>query len=183
MYIDNMLSRLSRMSYSSGRGSPPPPPQQSPLVRLENVELSGTDPNASPYFIFFTNPSHVLGAEGHVPVSGCGKRVDDADEASESYIVPGNPGRLFGRSRSAEPKTLPSASADEQRAARKTSGAFKWSDPLLPLLRPHLANHADLSEMTLIISVYDYDALGFDVPMGTTLIPLGPHLDASRQEN
>ena len=134
-----------------------------------------------------------------MPVSGCGKRVDDADEASESYVVPGSiPGRLFGRIRSAEPKalasssadeqraarkpkTLASSSADEQRAARKTSGAFKWSDPLLPLLRPHLANHADLSEMTLIISVYDYDALGFDVPMGTTLIPLGgPHLDASR---
>lgn len=48
-----------------------------------------------------------------------------------------------------------------------------WKSTELPLLRPNVAS-SSLEEVTLIISVYDFDAIGRDDPLGCVSVPLTP---------
>jgi endonuclease/exonuclease/phosphatase family metal-dependent hydrolase len=148
-----------------------------PLVRINQLQLASLmdmdmGGGSDPYCIFYSNPPNLLADKpGDTPITTvkqakrAAKRAAtqqklDLSQVDLSDMSPGGP--------------VAGASSPGPEPLDMWARGVSWQHAEIPLLRPRLADPANLPACTLIIAVYDKDVVSTDDLLGVALVPLTP---------
>jgi len=137
-----------------------------PVLHFSFIEVSGLRDSdyrggSDPYLVFESNPPDLFAVHADPPISTIKKQMARARVES------------FADSMLTRKTSAGDLSFDSKEDAMLHIITNTWQETELPVLRPVIKAEG-LLDLTVIISVYDFDAIGYDDPMGTVIVPLAP---------